>query len=49
MQDQHTVNASKFNHFPVMGEEVIKSLKTIPKDLVKDGLIIDATLGGRIV
>ena len=37
---------SNFNHVPVMGEEIIKSLKGLPEELTHQGLIIDATLGG---
>ena len=37
---------SNFNHVPVMREEIIKSLKELPNEYTKKGLIIDATLGG---
>ena len=37
---------STFNHIPVMGEEIIKSLERLPIEYTKKGLIIDATLGG---
>ena len=35
-----------FHHIPVMGEEVLEAIKILPKELLNEGLIIDATLGG---
>ena len=39
-------SSSNFNHFPIMGKEIIQSLKELPSELTKQGLIIDATIGG---
>jgi 16S rRNA (cytosine1402-N4)-methyltransferase len=39
-------SSSNFNHFPVMGKEIIQSLKELPNELTNQGLIIDATIGG---
>ncbi len=39
-------SSSNFNHVPVMGKEIIQSLKALPSEFTKQGLIIDATLGG---
>ena len=39
-------SSSNFNHVPVMGKEIIHSLKELPSEFTKQGLIIDATLGG---
>jgi len=39
-------SSSKFNHVPIMGKEIIKHLKELPSEFTKQGLIIDATLGG---
>ena len=39
-------SSSKFNHVPIMGKEIIKYLKELPSEVTKQGLIIDATLGG---
>ena len=39
-------SSSNFNHVPVMGKEIIQSLKELPSELTKQGLIIDATIGG---
>ena len=39
-------SSSNFNHVPVMGKEIIQSLKELPSECTKQGLIIDATLGG---
>ncbi len=37
---------SNFNHLPIMGEEIIQSLKDLPNEYTNTGLIIDSTLGG---
>ena len=37
---------SKFNHVPVMGQEILESLQKLPNEKIKQGLIVDATLGG---
>jgi len=39
-------SSSNFNHVPIMGKEIIQSLKELPSELTKQGLIIDATIGG---
>ena len=39
-------SSSNFNHVPVMGNEILQSLKELPGELTQKGLIIDATLGG---
>ena len=37
---------SNFNHLPIMGEEILQSLKELPNEYTNKGLIIDSTLGG---
>ncbi len=37
---------SNFNHLPIMGEEILQSLKGLPTEYTNKGLIIDSTLGG---
>ncbi len=37
---------SNFNHFPIMGEEILQALKDLPNEYTNTGLIIDSTLGG---
>ena len=37
---------SNFNHLPIMGEEILQSLKDLPNEYTNTGLIIDSTLGG---
>jgi len=39
-------SSSNFHHIPVMGKEIIQYLKELPGEFTKQGLIIDATLGG---
>jgi len=39
-------SSSNFNHVPIMGKEILQSLKELPDEFTKQGLIIDATLGG---
>ena len=46
MKEGPISSSSNFNHFPVMGKEIIQSLKELPSELTKQGLIIDATIGG---
>tara|TARA_B100000700_G_scaffold320402_1_gene417624 strand:- start:1964 stop:2878 length:915 start_codon:yes stop_codon:yes gene_type:complete len=46
MQEGPFSSSSEFNHIPVMGKEIIQSLKELPAEYTKQGLIIDATLGG---
>ncbi len=46
MKEGPISSSSNFNHIPVMGKEIIQSLKELPRELTKQGLIIDATIGG---
>ena len=46
MKEGPISSSSNFNHVPVMGKEIIQSLKELPSELTKQGLIIDATIGG---
>ena len=46
MKEVPISSSSNFNHVPVMGKEIIQSLKELPSELTKQGLIIDATIGG---
>ncbi|WP_413683164.1 16S rRNA (cytosine(1402)-N(4))-methyltransferase RsmH [Prochlorococcus sp. MIT 1011] len=46
MKEVPISSSSNFNHIPVMGKEIIRSLKELPSELTKKGLIIDATIGG---
>ena len=46
MKEEPISSSSNFNHVPVMGKEIIQSLKELPSELTKQGLIIDATIGG---
>ena len=46
MKEGPISSSSNFNHVPVMGKEIIRSLKELPSELTKKGLIIDATIGG---
>ena len=46
MKEGPISSSSNFNHVPVMGKEIIQSLKELPSEFTKQGLIIDATLGG---
>jgi len=46
MKEELISSSSNFNHVPVMGKEIIQSLKELPSELTKQGLIIDATIGG---
>ncbi len=46
MKEGPISSSSNFNHVPVMGNEIIQSLKKLPSELTKQGLIIDATIGG---
>ena len=46
MKEGPISSSSNFNHVPVMGKEIIQSLKELPSERTKQGLIIDATLGG---
>ncbi len=39
-------SSSNFNHVPIMGKKIIQLLKELPSELTKQGLIIDATIGG---
>ena len=46
MKEGSISSSSNFNHVPIMGKEIIQSLKKLPSELTKQGLIIDATIGG---
>jgi len=46
MKEGSISSSSNFNHIPVMGKEIIQSIKALPSELTKQGLIIDATIGG---
>jgi len=46
MKEGPISSSSNFNHLPIMGKEIIQSLKELPSELTKQGLIIDATIGG---
>ncbi len=46
MKEGPISSSSNFNHVPIMGKEIIQSLKELPSELTKQGLIIDATVGG---
>ena len=46
MKEGPISSSSNFNHVPVMGKEIIQSLKELPSELTQQGLIIDATIGG---
>ena len=39
-------SSSNFNHVPVMGKEIIETIKELPSELTKQAIVIDATLGG---
>ena len=40
------VSNYSFHHLPVLADEVMKTLENLPLELVNDGLLIDATIGG---
>ena len=46
MKEGPISSSSNFNHVPIMGKEIIQSLKELPSELTKQGLVIDATIGG---
>ena len=46
MKGEPSRNAFKFKHVPVLANEVIESIGDLPKELLLNGVIIDATLGG---
>ena len=46
MKEGPISSSSNFNHVPIMGKEIIQSLKELPSELTKQGFIIDATIGG---
>ncbi len=46
MKEVPISSSSNFNHVPIMGKEIIQALKELPNELTKQGLIIDATIGG---
>tara|TARA_Y100001968_G_scaffold248165_1_gene232687 strand:+ start:10772 stop:11689 length:918 start_codon:yes stop_codon:yes gene_type:complete len=46
MKEEASFNAFNFQHVPVLANEVLESIKKLPPELLKEGLIIDATIGG---
>ncbi len=46
MKTPSSLNASNFDHLPVLSNEVLKSIDQLPSKLLDGGLIIDATIGG---
>ncbi len=46
MKEGSISSSSNFNHVPIMGKEIIQLLNELPSELTKQGLIIDATIGG---
>ena len=46
MKEGSFSSSSNFKHVPIMGREIIQSLRELPSDMTKEGVIIDATLGG---
>ena len=46
MQEEASFNAFNFQHIPVLADEVLKATEKLPQNLLKEGLIIDATVGG---
>ncbi len=45
MPDQSTQKDLRFQHLPVMADEILDLVKNLPEKLLNEGLIIDATLG----
>ncbi len=45
MKEECSLNASNFEHLPVLAKEVLNSINTLPKEVLNKGLMIDATLG----
>ncbi|WP_320663396.1 16S rRNA (cytosine(1402)-N(4))-methyltransferase RsmH [Prochlorococcus sp. MIT 1223] len=46
MQDVSSLHAFNFNHLPVLANEVVEWMNEIPKAIRKEGVLIDATIGG---
>ncbi len=46
MQDGHPLHAFNFKHIPVLSQDILASLDEVPKNLLEEGLMIDATIGG---
>ena len=46
MKEESNVVTSKFNHTPVLAQEVIAAVGQLPLALLKEGTVIDTTLGG---
>ncbi len=46
MKEGPISSSFNFNHIPVMGKEIIQSLRELPSEFTKKGFIIDATIGG---
>tara|TARA_Y100001968_G_C19398756_1_gene739845 strand:- start:901 stop:1815 length:915 start_codon:yes stop_codon:yes gene_type:complete len=46
MKEELFSSISNFNHVPILGKEIIQSLKELPNEYTEQGVIVDATLGG---
>ncbi len=46
MKEESSLKAFNFKHSPVLANEIIESIKQIPQEMLQEGFIIDATLGG---
>ena len=46
MEENSSFNSSDFKHIPVMAEEVITAIASMPEELKNKGIVIDTTLGG---
>ncbi len=46
MKEEHKVASCQFNHTPVLANDVIELLQNLPENLLNEGLILDATIGG---
>ncbi len=46
MQVQPPLNSFKYEHLPVLANEVLKATTDLPSEILNYGLLIDATLGG---
>ncbi len=46
MKEKVNVATSTFSHTPVLANELIEFIKKLPEDLIKNCLMIDATVGG---
>jgi len=46
MKEEISVNASGFKHLPVLANEVVNAINSLPPQLIEEGLMIDTTIGG---